>query len=129
MIALVQTLPMSIEIKRRQAILGLSSLVFAGTARPALAHRLTTTDTRIDIDTQTLKVEVIHSLHVHDTETALLKAGIIDGPDLISLKSRAQLALYIEEHFSLVNGENTVPLSIVGAELDKRNVGNAHNTL
>ncbi len=109
-------------LSRRQAVLFGASLAFVGRARPVQAHRLITTDTRVDIDTETGKIEVIHSFHVHDTETTLLKASIIDGPDLLSLRSRAQLALYTEQHFSLKNGQTPIELKILGAELDKRNI-------
>lgn len=109
-------------LSRRETILGLAGVISLSSAPLAFAHKLTTTDTRVDINTLTSKVEVIHVFHVHDTERALFKAQIIDGPDLISLRSRAQLALYVQKHFSLKNGEATLPLSIIGAEPERQNI-------
>lgn len=92
-----------------------------GEASPVWAHRLTTTETRVDINSKTGRVEVVHTFHVHDTEETLLKAGVLSD-DLTSLRERAKLALYIGEKFKLYQNQAPIELSIVGAELDKRNV-------
>jgi len=113
---------MDICLNRRRVLLGAAALGVIGRALPALAHRLTTTTTHVDVDSETGLVEVIHSFHVHDTETALATEGLIDSPNLSALKERAQLALYTQETFSLYQNGKTVPLEVVGAELDRGNV-------
>lgn len=109
-------------INRRDLITSLPALAIISGPHKALAHRLTTTETRVDIDVETGRVEVTHTLHIHDAEIALAKAGIIDSPDLVSLKERAQMALYIDETFKLFQNDAPVELTLLGAELDKRNV-------
>ncbi len=47
------------------------------------------------------------------------RLGKLDKPDLTSLRARANLALYVQERFTLshLNGE-IIPLNIIGAEID-----------
>ncbi len=113
---------MDIHLNRRRALAGAAGLYLMSAASPVYGHRLTTTTTHIDINSETGRVEVIHSFHVHDTETALATEGLIDSPNLSALKERAQLALYTQETFSLYQDGELVPLEIVGAELDRGNV-------
>ena len=113
---------MDIQLNRRSALLGAAAIAVLGRASPALAHRLTSTTTHVDINSATGLVEVIHSFHVHDTETALATEGHIDSPNLSALKERAQLALYTQETFALYQNGTVVPLEVVGAELDRGNV-------
>jgi hypothetical protein len=113
---------MSLDFNRRHALFGATSLAFLSGATPVWGHRLTTTETRVDINSQTGRVEVAHTFHVHDTEETLAKAGIIEKADLASLRQRAKLALYVEENFKINQNGTPVALNIVGAELDKRNV-------
>lgn len=112
---------MDYTTNRRYALLGLTSLAVIGGASPVWAHRLTTTETRVDIDSETGRIEVVHTFHVHDTEETLLKAGVL-SEGLTSLRERAKLALYVSEKFKLFQNDASIELSIVGAELDKRNV-------
>lgn len=112
---------MNFEFSRRQALFGATSLALISGASPVWAHRLTTTETRVDINSQTGLIEVVHTFHIHDTEDALIKAGIIDS-SLTSLRERAKLALYVEDNFEISQNGAPISLDIVGAELDKRNV-------
>ncbi len=113
---------MRLYFNRRTALLGLTSLTITSGTSPVLAHRLTTTETRVDINSQTGRVEVVHTFHVHDSEEALAKADIIDSPDLSSLRERAKMAIYVGETFKLHQNGKESPLTLLGAELDKRNV-------
>lgn len=113
---------MSTSIHRRSLLAGLPAITLIGMGTPALAHRLTTTESRVDISLKTGRVEVVHTLHVHDAEIALAKANIIDSPNLVSLKERAQMALYIDQTFALFHNDEEVELTLLGAELEKRNV-------
>ena len=68
-------------------------------------------------------IEIIHRLHSHDAELGL--AAVL-GDSRFSLETvvgRAQLALYVEERFSLAAHEDgqpgsRLPLELLGAELD-----------
>lgn len=114
------------SLNRRGVLRSFPAIALTGamiaTPYTAAAHSLTTTETRVDINTLTGKVEVVHTLHIHDAEIALAKAGIIDSPELVSLKERAQMALYIGETFKLFHKGENVELTVLGAELEKRNV-------
>lgn len=109
-------------LNRRRALWGAAGLAVLSGASPGWAHRLTTTTSRVEINSKTGQVDVIHSFHVHDTETALAAEGIIDDPNLAALKERAQLALYTKEAFTLYQNGQPVPLRIIGAELERGNV-------
>ena len=86
-------------------------------ATPALAHRLarSETDVRIADDGE---VRVTHVLHLQDAQDALYKAGLIDRPDLGSLRARAKLALYTEKRFALLVNGDPAPLKLIGAEIE-----------
>ena len=79
---------------------------------PALAHREKTTTTRVEWTGKGFAVT--HTIHRHDAETALARAGLIDRPDIDSLKSRAHIALHVEETFRLEG----LPLTTLGAETE-----------
>lgn len=109
-------------LNRRRALMGAAGLAALSGASSAWAHKLTTTTSRVEINSKTGLVDVIHSFHVHDTETALAAEGIIDSPNLSALKERAQLALYCDKAFTLIQNGKVVPLTIIGAELTRGNV-------
>ncbi|WP_026942133.1 DUF6702 family protein [Hellea balneolensis] len=96
--------------------------IMAGLPFSASAHREKKTLTTIEWDADEKMLNVIHSYHLHDAETALAAAGIIDRPDLFSLKARAQLALYTEKHFSLLSAGAPIDLEILGAETEAKTV-------
>lgn len=86
-------------------------------AAPAQTHRLARTETEIRI-TDDGAVSVIHVYHLQDAQSALFQAKLIDQPDLSSLRARAKLALYTQERFAIAAGDVTVPLEIIGAEIE-----------
>ncbi|MGJ8559543.1 MAG: DUF6702 family protein [Litorimonas sp.] len=99
---------------RRIVISGIAAL---SVAPPAMAHRLARTETEIRIlDDGTLSV--IHVYHLQDAQSALFQAGLINEPDLSSLRARAKLALYTQEHFAIFANGVTAPLEIIGAEIE-----------
>lgn len=110
-------------LTRRTSLALMSGAAFSA-ALPisAFAHRQKTTLSTVDWDAANGTLNVIHSFHIHDAETALAAHGIIDKPDLTSLKARAQLALYTAEKFSLFAGDKTIELDILGAENEGRTV-------
>ncbi len=108
-------------INRRQ-LLGFAAGAFIFQSvmpRPAAAHREDQSWSEIVWNARTHHLEVIHSFHIHTAEMALADAGIIKRPDLMGLEARSKLALYCAEHFSVTdNGHRTVPLTLVGAEIE-----------
>lgn len=95
-----------------------------GAALPlsAYAHRQKTTLSTVEWDVDDKMLYITHSYHLHDAETALAAKGIIEKPDLFSLKARAQLALYTAENFSLFSSSKDIELEILGAETESRTV-------
>ena len=63
------------------------------------------------------EVSIVHVYHLQDAQSALFKIGLIDRPDLGSLRARAQLALYTEASFTLAEGGVPIELEIIGAEI------------
>jgi len=85
--------------------------------RPAFAHRLARTETEVRIAPDGA-VSVVHVYHLQDAQSALFQANMIDVPDLSSLRARAKLALYTQEHFGIAAGGVAAPLEIIGAEIE-----------
>ena len=85
----------------------------------AWAHKQKTTLTEIVWNNRDKLLEVTHTYHMHDAETALAYVGILGKPDLTSLKERARLALYTEANFTLINMKNEkLDLELIGADID-----------
>ena len=110
-------------LTRRKTLQSLGgAALWAALPMRAFAHRQKTTLSTIEWSEAEQTLYVIHSYHLHDVETALAAKGIIDTPDLTSLKARAKLALYTAKTFSLfANGKN-IELEILGAENEGRTV-------
>lgn len=77
----------------------------------------------IKLNPGTGRIEIIHRLHSHDAELGM--AAITNNRQLVldDLESRARLALYVEEQFSVARIEDGVvgprlPLELIGAELE-----------
>ncbi|MGB0908533.1 MAG: DUF6702 family protein, partial [Maricaulaceae bacterium] len=88
----------------------------------AYAHRERTTLTDIYWDSVDQMLYVTHSFHIHEAEQLLHKAGILGKADLYSLRSRAEIALYAQDNFSIKSqNDERFDLSILGAENSGRN--------
>ena len=110
-------------LTRRKTLHTLSgAALLAALPLPAFAHREKKTLTTIEWDAEEKMLNVIHSYHLHDAETALADKGIIDSPDLFSLKARAQLALYTAKNFTLSSNGQEIELDIIGAETEAKTV-------
>jgi hypothetical protein len=108
-------------LTRRRTLQTLGGAVFwAALPIYAFAHREKKTLTTIEWDANTQMLNVIHSYHLHDAETALAAKGIIDKPDLFSLKARAKLSLYTAKNFSLSTEGQEIELEIIGAETEAK---------
>ena len=83
----------------------------------AFAHRQKKAQTTIKWNAQGSSLEITHMLHRHDAERALVAIGLLETPDLSSLKSRAILALYLSEQFGLQDLDaKPINVDIIGAE-------------
>lgn len=107
---------------RRLFLGGISALTALAAAQPARAHRERFTLTEIEWEDNPGVLYVTHSFHIHEAERALYKAGVLAKPDLYSLKTRAQLALYAEKNFSLEDSQRKpIDLQLLGAEISGGN--------
>jgi len=77
----------------------------------------------IKINAASGNIEIIHRLHNHDAELGIIAVHGDRSLTLDTLLGRAQLALYVEEHFRLAElGADSVgaplELDLIGAEVD-----------
>ncbi|WP_427450508.1 DUF6702 family protein [Litorimonas sp. WD9-15] len=103
-------------LSRRAAICSAIAMTFAATV-PAVAHDAPRVETEV-VTSDDTTLEVTHVLQLSTTQRLLYKAGIIETNDLSGLKARAQLALYTAERFELIADGETVPLNLLGAEIE-----------
>ena len=99
--------------------------VFASTlglSMTATAHREAASTSEITWSDVDSSLHITHIMHTHDAQRALYHAGRIDKPDLTPLKAQAILALYMSETFTISADDQTLPLTIIGAEIIGRNV-------
>lgn len=103
----------------RSWLLYIFSVLLFG-ASITLAHRVPEGLTTIELNENTETIEIVHRLHNHDVELAL--SEILNDPrwSLDTLEARAQLALYVEKRFQIINrsNEKLVELKLIGAELE-----------
>ena len=99
------------------AILGVGAI--SALPLPAFAHDQKTTLSKIDWSTTDNALYVTHSYHMHDAETALTAKGILNKPDLTSLRARAKLALYTKAQFKLSMGGEEIDLQIATSTSEK----------
>ena len=108
----------------RRKTLHIMSGAALGAALPtyAFAHKQKTTLSTVEWNEDDGMLYVIHSYHLHDAESALAAKGIINKPDLTSLRARARLALYTQDKFSLFANGQDIELEILGAETEGRTI-------
>lgn len=99
---------------RRIVLAGIAALT---AAVPAWAHKLARTETEVRISADGT-VDVLHVYHLQDAQSGLYQAGLIDTPDLTSLRARAQLALYTTERFAIAVNGVPAALDIIGADIE-----------
>lgn len=104
----------------RREVLGLlagGGLFMAATG--VAAHRARRSLTTVSWNERARTLEVIHRLHAHDAQQAVMRVLNLAHPDMSAVKPRAVLALYVEERFSLVGADGApLALDLLGAELD-----------
>lgn len=83
----------------------------------AFAHREPGILTTIEWNNSIERTEIIHRIHTHDAE---LGVAMVDNLPLLSVgntEGMARIALYVENHFSILNEEGSLDIELVGAEL------------
>ncbi len=111
------------RIGRRRVMALAGAGLLAGLALPARAHRAKSALTLVTWNKAAGLLEVDHSLHAHDAETALAQVGGVSAPDLSRLEDQARLALYVEGRFALsIPGGSPLPLKLLGAEPEGDNI-------
>ena len=98
--------------------LALAGVLFIGIALAAEAHRKHVTWTTITWNERTSNLEITHRLHAHDAQTYLdNNAG--SEPSIADLRVRAQVALYVADHFRIaVKSNSPASVNLLGAELE-----------
>lgn len=105
-------------VSRRYFTAGSFALLSAAIASPAYAHKERLTRTEIDWEDNPGFLYITHQFSTHEAEETLFKAGVLSKPDLYSLKSRAELALYAADNFSMTLPDgDPIALEILGAEI------------
>lgn len=109
-----------IGISRRKLLyFGLAGLACSGLPHLAHAHRQKRAISTVEWNASKNLLQVTHELHLHDAEQGLSRLGKIIKPDLSSLRARAQLALYVQQHFNISTQHgNKIALEIIGAEIN-----------
>ena len=102
-------------LTRRFAILASGALLLAP---PASAHRAQTVLTTVMWNAAASTLDVMHRLHAHDAELCLQQKNGGAQVDMTVLRSQAQLMIYIEGSFALLDGAKPLALSPLGAELE-----------
>jgi len=83
----------------------------------ALAHDAARVETEVSHTAEGV-VEVVHVLQLSAAQRLLFKAQVIEKNDMTGLRARAQAALYSSERFDLLADGKSIPLEIVGAEVE-----------
>jgi hypothetical protein len=100
--------------------LSLAGVLSVCIALAAEAHRRHLSWTSIGWNERTSSLEITHRLHAHDVQsylTSLAGAEI----SIADLRGRAQVALYIANHFQIaVRPRSPALVNLLGAELDDR---------
>lgn len=92
-------------------------LVLAGAPTGHAWHRQHVASAHVSWSPNTGMLEIIHRLHGHDVEQALIMHGAPGNINLVDVPTQARAALYVEQRFSLAQaGGEAVVLETVGAE-------------
>lgn len=105
-------------LERRSVLILLTGGGLAA-ASGAFAHRAKRALTTVTWNARTQTLEVVHRLHAHDAQQALMSVSGLAHPVLSELEPRARLALYVEKNFVLTHGDGApLALKLIGAQLD-----------
>ena len=100
----------------RSTLLAAFCAVSFAIAAPSIAHEAPRVETEVKFNAAG-ELDVTHVLQLSAAQRLLFKAGIIEKNDMTGLKARAQAALYSSERFELQADNETIPLKIIGAEV------------
>ena len=106
----------------RRYFLRLTGVSVALAAAPALAHRQPVTVTTIE-PLANGRLGITHRLHAHDAVRILALDPTISQPELVGLKARAKVALYVSKRFLITTDPARpepvlVKADIIGAEIE-----------
>jgi hypothetical protein len=91
-------------------------------APQAFAHRSQSVLTTVTWNAVSSMLEVTHRLHSDDAELGLAQATGAASMDLTVVKNQAQLMLYVESHFALMDGTAKIALAPLGAEFEGQSI-------
>ena len=103
-------------LTRHSTLLAAFCAVSFALSMPAIAHEAPRVETEVKLNASGA-LDVTHTLQLSAAQRLLYKAGVIEKNDMTGLKSRAQAALYSSERFELKADDETIPLDILGAEV------------
>jgi hypothetical protein len=101
-------------LTRRLAMMAGGALLLAP---PALAHRAQTVLTTVMWNANASTLDVTHRMHAHDAELCLAQKNGGAPADITVLRSQAELMIYIEGTFGLIDGGKALALTPLGSEL------------
>ena len=78
-------------------------------------HTLKMTTTEITWHPNNGQLEVVHSVHLDDAMLLLARLGDVQAE--LPVEVQAQLMVYLDEHFQLNSGAQTLPLTPIGAQV------------
>lgn len=110
----------NLRATRRKLKVGIAMLCIAS---PAVADRQPGSLSTVKVNLATGNVEIIHRLHNHDAELGIMAVLKDRSLTMDQLVGRAQLALYVEDRFTIAatSGDEIgapLHLELLGAELD-----------
>jgi len=103
-------------LNRRQTCLSALCILGLSVATPVAAHDAPRVETVVKLSASG-ELDVTHTLQLSAAQRLLYKAGVIDKNDMSGLRARAQAALYSSKRFELKADDETIPLTILGAEV------------
>ena len=105
--------------------LGLLILIAAGIISlpaitgTAVAHQQKAAITKVLFNPRTSNIEVMHRFYLHDAEHAVRQIFGKDADIIGSKETQSIFADYVSERFALKNGDDELPLSPVGFEIER----------
>jgi hypothetical protein len=102
------------RLTRRLAVAGGLALAVAPSAA---AHRSQSVLSLVTWNPSKSTLDVSHRMHAHDAAVGLALSTGVETIDIMQARNQAQLMLYVEKHFSLSDGQASIALTSLGAEI------------
>lgn len=101
--------------------LALLALALFLSSNDACAHRLKHVFSTVELNASN-RLEVSHQVHYHDASTALSLIQNMRETDVLDLEGQARLLLHLQDQFAITIDGETVPLEVVGAEVEGNHI-------